>query len=375
MNRLHDNLTRAGKHPICATFADGARLLVLPEHGRLLGLYPDDADENFLWTNPALGDEASARAYFARPGWSNPGGDRTWLAPEIELFIGDVDRVFETYAVQSALDPGHWKVVAATAAAVSLVNETRVHLHRQNRDVGVRLTKTYSVAPNPLRDVAGLQVAGYTLATTLEVESQPGVPTRLGIWNLLQLPQPGTMWIPTRAPARPHVVFGAPAAGELTVTPGLVRWNMAPPGGDAKISLKPQPLTGRVGYLRASHDPRHTTRDPRHTTRGPRHTTHDTRHTTHETCDLVVREFSVGAERDYVDALWSPPHEAGWAFQSCCVRNGAECFNELEYHAPSVTARSGEAVIRDESRVWAFRGPRDAVARAARQLLGDDGIA
>ncbi len=349
MNRLHDNLTRAGKHPICATFADGARLLVLPEHGRLLGLYPDDADENFLWTNPALRDEASARAYFARRGWSNPGGDRTWLAPEIELFIGDVDRVFETYAVQSALDPGQWKVAAATAAEVRLVNETRVRLHRQNRDVGVRLTKTYSVAPNPLRDVAGLQVAGYTLATTLEVESQPGVPTRLGIWNLLQLPQPGTMWIPTRAPARPHVVFGAPAAGELTVTPGLVRWNMAPPGGDAKISLKPQPLTGRVGYSRASD------------TSGMQ--------------DLVVREFSVGAERDYVDALWAPPHEAGWAFQSCCVRNGAECFNELEYHAPAVTARSGEAVIRDESRVWAFRGPRDAVARAARQLLGDDGIA
>jgi hypothetical protein len=240
-------------------------------------------------------------------------------------------------------------VVAATATEVSLVNETRVRLQRQNRDVGVRLTKTYSVVPNPLRDVTGLQVAGYTLATTLEVESQPDVPTRLGIWNLLQLPQPGTMWIPTRAPARPHVVFGALTADELTVTPGLVRWNMAPPGGDAKISLKPQPLTGRVGYSRASDTP------------GMQ--------------DLVVREFSVGAERDYVDALWSPPHEAGWAFQACCVRNGAECFNELEYHVPAVTARSGGAVSRDESRVWAFRGPKESVVMAARQLLGDDGIA
>jgi hypothetical protein len=349
MNPLRRMLMHAGKRTESMSFPDGSRLLLLPEHGRLLGLYPADDDTNVLWTNPALATAASAETYFNRSGWSNPGGDRTWLAPEIELFIGDVDRLFETYAVQPALDPGHWKVVAATAAEVSLVNETRVHLHRQNRDVGVRLTKTYSVAPNPLRDVAGLQVAGYTLATTLEVESQPGVPTRLGIWNLLQLPQPGTMWIPTRAPARPHVVFGAPAAGELTVTPGLVRWNMAPPGGDAKISLKPQPLTGRVGYSRASD------------TSGMQ--------------DLVVREFSVGAERDYVDALWAPPHEAGWAFQACCVRNGAECFNELEYHAPAVTARSGEAVIRDESRVWAFRGPKELVALAARHLLGDDGIA
>jgi hypothetical protein len=347
-SNMMDSLTRIGMPPVVLDTPDGARLLLLPEHGRLLGLYPDDADENFLWTNPALGDEASARAYFARRGWLNPGGDRTWLAPEIELFIGDVDRVFETYAVPPALDPGQWKLEATSVSEVRLVNETRVRLHRQNRDVGVRLTKTYSVAPNPLRDVAGLQVAGYTLATTLEVESQPGVPTRLGIWNLLQLPQPGTMWIPTRAPARPHVVFGALSADELTVTPGLVRWNMAPPGGDAKISLKPPPLTGRVGYSRASDTP--------------------------GMHDLVVREFSVGAERDYVDALWAPPHEAGWAFQACCVRNGAECFNELEYHAPAVTARSGEAVIRDESRVWAFRGPKESVAMAARQLLGNDGI-
>ena len=344
-SNMMDSLTRIGMPPVVLDTPDGARLLVLPVGGRLLGLFPPGSDENFLWTNPSLGDEASARAYFARCGWPNPGGDRTWLAPEIELFIGDVKQAVQTYAVQPALDPGHWILESATAAGVSLVNETRVRLHRQNRDVGVRLAKTYSVVPNPLEDVIGLQVAGYTLATTLEVESQPGVPTRLGIWNLLQLPQPGTMWIPTRAPARPHVVFGALAADELTVTPGLVRWNMTPPGGDAKISLKPQPLTGRVGYSRASGTP--------------------------GMHDLVVREFSVGAERDYVDALWESPHEAGWAFQACCVRNGAECFNELEYHAAAVTARSGEAVIRDESRVWAFRGPKEAVAMAARQLLGN----
>jgi hypothetical protein len=347
MKTLSDTVTRAGKTPVPLAFPDGSRLLLLPEHGRLLGLYPDEAGENFLWTNPVLGDATLARAYFARAGWPNPGGDRTWLAPEIETFIGDVKRVFETYAVQSALDPGHWMLESATAGEVSLVNETRVRLHRQNRDVGVRLTKRYGAAANPLRDVAGLQYAGYTLATTLEVESQSDVPPRLGIWNLLQLPQPGAMLIQTRAPARPHVVFGAPAADELTVTPGRVRWNMAPPGGDAKISLKPQSLTGRAGHL----------------------------HETSGTCELVVREFAVGPERDYVDALWEPPHETGWAFQACCVRNGAERFNELEYHAPAAAARSGGAVSRDESRVWAFRGPRDAVTRAARQLLGGDGIA
>jgi len=344
MNPLRRTLMRAGKRTESMSFPDGSRLLLLPEHGRLLGLYPADDDANFLWTNPALATAESAEAYFRRGGWPNPGGDRTWLAPEIELFIGDLARSAHTYAVPAALDPGNWTLASATHTELRLTQATCLRLHRAKQDVRVRLEKVLRPTGNPLPD-AGLDYAGYSQATTLEVEPQPGVPTRLGIWNLLQLPQPGTIWIPTRAPARPHVVFGALAADELTETSSRVSWTMEPPGGDAKISLKPQVLTGRAGYLRETGMP--------------------------GIQDLVVRDFSVGAERDYVDALWESPHEAGWAFQACCVRNGAECFNELEYHVPAATAVAGCRVSRDESRVWAFRGPKEAVAMAARQLLGN----
>ena len=343
------NLTLAGKPPVLLAFPDGTRLLVLPFGGRLLGLFPPGSDENFLWTNPALATPESAAAWLRREGWPNPGGDRTWLAPEIDLFIGDLARPMESYVVPPALDPGCWTVVPGAGAELCLTNSAHAWLQRSRRKIGVDVSRSIRPATNPLRDTPlahrGLQYAGYTLITTLELEPVADAGIRLGIWNLLQLPSPGTMLIPTRAPARPHVVFGALAADELTVTPSLVRWNMAPPGGDAKIRLKPQPLTGLVGYRRASDTP------------GMQ--------------DLVVRFFSVGNERDYVDALWESPHEAGWAFQACCVRSGAECFNELEYHAPAVAARSGEAVIRDESRVWSFRGPKEAVAMAARQLLGN----
>lgn len=348
MNHLHDNLRHSGKHPIPLAFADGARLLVLPEHGRLIGLYPAEGDANFLWTNPALDAAESSRLYFSRAGWSNPGGDRTWLAPELDLFIGDPRRPFETYAVPSALDPGNWKPVSAMSAEVILENRTRLRLLRAGRDVDVRLVKTYTPAVNPLRgspaDGAGVQYAGYALATTLELDPPPGKPVRLGVWNLLQLPQPGTMLIPTHVPTRPHVVFGTPAAGELTEAPGHARWNMAPPGPDAKIGIKAKSLTGRAGHLRETGIP------------GIR--------------DLVVREFSVGDERDYVDALWEPPYETGWAFQACCVRNGGERFNELEYHAPAVSPETGLLSGRDESRVWAFRGSAEAIRKVASVLLG-----
>lgn len=344
---LIDNLKQAGKAPVSPAFPDGSRLLVLPENGRMLGLFMPGTDENVLWTNPALATAESAAAYFTRDGWPNPGGDRTWLAPELDLFIGDPARPLETYAVPPSLDPGNWRLSSATRMEVKLENRTELRLLRSGRAMGVRLTKTYSPATCPLRGASaappGLQYAGYTLVTTLELEPIADAAIRLGVWNLLQLPQPGEMLIPTRGTARPHVVFGSPAGGELTAEPNLVRWHMAPPGGDTKISIKAQALTGRAGYIRETG------------TAGIQ--------------DLVVREFPVGPERDYVDVLWEPPHEAGWAFQACCVRNGAERFNEMEYHVPAATTVAGRNVSRDESQVWAFRGPKEAVARAAGHLL------
>ncbi|MEI8080191.1 MAG: hypothetical protein WCH61_11260, partial [bacterium] len=86
--------------------------------------------------------------------------------------------------------------------------------------------------------------------------------------------------------------------------------------------------------------------------------------------NLVVRQFTVAPAGDYVDALWTDPNDTGWVFQACCVRSGAERFNELEYHAPAVRAEAGRNRATEESQLWAFRGPAAAIVEAARLLLG-----
>lgn len=358
MNWLYDNLIHAGKQPLPLTFADGSRLLVLPQSGRLLGLYPSGSEENFLWTNPAFATAQSAAEYFRRDGWPNPGGDRTWLAPEIELFIGDLGNPGATYAVPCALDPGKWTLTAATKAGVSMAQTTGLRLHRSKKDVSVRLEKVLRSVANPLPD-AGVDYAGYSQITTLEVDEPHRGEARLGIWNLLQLPSPGTMLIPVCTRTIPQKVFGAFAEGELDLSVSGVRWQMSSPGPDSKIALKAGALTGRVGYLCASDCCSKTTQGMP-----------DTGHNSPDTLDLVVREFTVVPEGDYVDALWDAPHETGWAFQACCVRNGPEQFNELEYHAATATTDDGRFISRDESRVWAFRGPSEVIRKAAFALLG-----
>lgn len=362
-------LERTCQPTVALTFGDGTRVLVRPQSGRVLGLYPSGSEDNFFWINRALASDMLAQDhfdpsgyleewmphlasdspsgdFFDQPGWINPGGDRTWLAPEIELFIEDLARPWETYAVQRALDPGSWRLASASESELALTNDTRVRLHRSGLEVGVRLSKNYRSAENPLQATslanAGLEYAGYTQTTTLEQEDVPGSTIRLGIWNLLQLPAPGVMLIPTSSAVQPGLVFGTLSNGEYQIEPRMVRWEMEEPGNNTKIAFKAQSLKGRAGYFR--------------------------KNVSDGTADLVVREFAVDPDGDYVDGLWDPSHETGWAFQACCVRQGDEQFNELEYHAAAPTGGAG--FRRDESRIWAFRGPENAIAEASAILLG-----
>ena len=151
MQELCQTLERACQPAVTLTFDDGSRALVRPESGRLLGLYPSGSEESFFWMNPALARSEHPEDLFEQPGWINPGGDRTWLAPEIKLFIEDLKRPWETYAVQRALDPGFWRMASGSESELTLTNDTRVRLHRSGQEVGVRLRKNYRAAANPLQ--------------------------------------------------------------------------------------------------------------------------------------------------------------------------------------------------------------------------------
>ncbi len=87
LRELVATLKAVGKSTEIYETDDGTRLLILPYGGRILGVYASGSEENFLWTNSALDSVESARAYYASDDWQNSGGDRTWLAPEVDFFF------------------------------------------------------------------------------------------------------------------------------------------------------------------------------------------------------------------------------------------------------------------------------------------------
>jgi hypothetical protein len=347
MKDLVAALRAVGKPPTTYQTPDGSRVLLLPYGGRVLGLFGPQSDENFYWTNPALRQAGTARAFFAQTGWPNSGGDRSWLAPEVDLFLPDYPKL-DRYVPQRTLDPGAYRLKTGVGA-LTLESRLDVQLSRLKQSVSLHIAKSFGPAPNPLRherdlDLSKVEYCGYTQNTALEwAGSKAGAPAQIGLWNLIQMPHGGELLIPTYSRNEPEHVFstvGRIAAKDLRIDEHLIRYRMCQKG-EHKLSLRAAPTCGRAAYLR---------REGRK-------------------WSLLVRNFLINPSGDYVDVLWNDPTWPGFAVQACNVNSGLGTFAELEYHVPAIGRGCGQARCQDAAQVWAFRGSKAAILEITRRLV------
>jgi len=346
MQKLVSVLEKAGKPAEVYKSPDGTRLLVLPHGGRVLGLFAPNSEENFYWTNPALAAPESARAFYASASWHNSGGDRTWLAPEVDVFLPafpDLTHYFQP----RQLDPGSFEV-EKDGAGLRLGSRFTLRLSRSKAELDLALAKSVAPAPNPLRyerglNLAGLEYAGYTQQTSLAIVNPRRKTGQVGLWNLVQMPHPGELLVPTYFKASPKIVFGSIPSEDLAGSDHLLRYRMRQLGAH-KLSIRAVATTGRVGYLFAQ---------------GGR-------------WSLIVRNFAVNPSGEYVDVPWTDPEDRGYSTQACNVNNELGSFNELEYHIPAVGGEGGPQRCEDTTQIWAFRGERPAIASVVHHLLSPE---
>jgi hypothetical protein len=346
MKQLIKVLNAAGKNTHVLTDSSAAAVLVSPYGGRVLGLFVGPDGGNLLWTNPALDHPDSARRFFENSQWHNTGGDRTWLAPEVDFFFPRFPDM-NYYVQPRQLDPGNYQVTQ-NEKTIHMCNELTIQSYRFGHQISLRITKSVSLAPNPLRHEVGLDscgkvaYAGYTLRTSLDILSA-GLPNHavVGIWQLLQMPHGGELIIPTYSRAEPRMYFGQIPPGDLAVSDHLVKYAMRAPGGQ-KIGVKASAVTGRAGYIYPQ---------------GNDHV-------------LIIRNFFVNPSDEYLDVPWDGLTEYGFAFQACNVNTDIGCFSELEYHCPVGFKQNQQLSCTDISQVWGFRGPLDKIKRIIQVLLG-----
>jgi len=305
---------------------DGA-VMVLPSHGRVLGLWSDREEENHFWTNPA---------FLASPDrdggeWENPGGHRIWIAPEREFFFTNLSDPFGTHFVPASIDPGRYRC-QVSSSEVLLESEGVAHAYASNKDVEFRVSRTIRVyGRSELEAMFGERcsaaAAGYEESAAVEFDCSPQVP--VGTWSLIQVPLGGKVSAATKNAGQHTVFFGEPdqmiERGRNTLTVEFPRSHK----GNFKIGLAPSAVSGRATYMQERPD---------------------------GAVLSLIKMFQIGEEGNYVDTPWTEPEKGGSAAQF--YYGGEFGFGELEAHSGSFETTGQRCTARLKVKVLAFSGNR-----------------
>jgi hypothetical protein len=344
---IDDVAARLREHDLESTvlvLPGGGQLLISRRGGRLMPFLP--TGEGALWLSPALADADRFTAFLRRDDW-NLGGERIWIAPEIQFTIRDRRDFWGSYALPAAMDPGAWTLEGPGEGGVVLRQEASLAAH--NLAAGTkRLAVERRVRPaaDPLRAgadaVDGVVFLGYEHDVVLRDLGDDAISAQA--WNLIQLIPGGWVLLPTLSavtprayfePVRAEHVVSTPDALELTIT-GAHRYKL---GVDARVHL------GRAAYLRRLDATR--------------------------AC-LIVRSFFNNPSSAYLEEPADRPGENGDSIHLYNDDGAAGGFGEVECYGPTVGgAAPRREVAADTTVLWIYVGERAGMVEVARRLLGE----
>ncbi len=340
--QLEASLKAAGEPVHVLAFDNGMRALFTQRGARMLGLFPSAEDANLLWTHPALNDAESFRRFAAAGEW-NLGGERCWIAPEIQYNVADRRDFWNTLHVPPQMDPGHYHLTA-TGDTVRFESELTLTAHNlATGDKRLRVERAVRPASSPVPVPEGVLFAGLAHAASLtELDSAP---IASEIWDLVQIPAGGTLFIPTSGALQVSRYFGEPAADAISAVDGCLRIGLTG-ARQYKVGYQALSVAGRMGYWRILPDGR---------------------------ASLLVRSFWNDPANLYAE---EPPDLPGRTGHSIHVYNdggefgGAERFAEMECTGHTIGRQTGVNSSTDIFHLWVYVGPVESLRPLAHAYLG-----
>lgn len=329
-------LEAAGEAYHILALQQGMSALITQRGARVLGVFPTPDAPNLFWTNPAAWGSPDHLRQFTAAGHWNLGGERCWIAPEIQYNVPDRRDFWGTITVPPAIDPGHYSL-SATADGIcweQAITLTAYNLASGEKQLHVR--RTIQPITNPLPEIAGVQYAGYEQVATLTEQNQ--TPILSEIWNLVQLNAGGTLFIPCIGEVAASDYFGHAPAALWQATDQQLR--IAITGQQRfKVGYKSICMTGRMGYWHQLPDGQ---------------------------AYLLVRNFFNNPASLYAE---EPPDSPGEKGHSVHVYNDdSGGFGEME--CSGQTIGNGRSTSTDSFSLWIYVGDPAGIAQAAAQLLG-----
>ena len=334
MKQLYESLKQAGQEPVVLD----NKILVLPFAGRVLGLYPD-GEKNQFWVNESLSDGETAGSFFNGEGWLNIGGDRTWIAPEMETHTSDMEHYPDNIDVPKAVDPGSYMVKEADDKSITLESVMNVNFHQSMMLIKLNLKKrVVMMDDSPVALPEHVEFAGYYLNSSLTIIEPVTGPVRPGLWNLIQVTGGGEIFVPVKPGVRPRAFIGSP---EFSLEGNLITCRVDT-NASFKFSVKAGHSKGLMVYCSTENDP----------------------------ASLVVRKFKVEDEVLYADYPCLDPDDDGYMTEIYVDDGMYGGFGELEYHSPAIDIGKGKEEVNDSSETWAFSGSAGAIKELCDFILG-----
>ena len=343
LERLEENNLPYGVLPL----QNGLSIVITQRGGRILGPYLSQKSEGFFWMSDVWSRPESFREFLKSGNW-NLGGDRVWIAPEIQYGVRDRTDYWGTAHQPEEIDPGHYALEKAgpsqwrlaqdmTLSAYNLASgQKQLHLERLIRPVADSLSNVgaYSAL------IDGVLFAGYEQVVTLTEGQLDDIVSEA--WSLIQLNPGGELLIPASPPVEITDYYTPIDESLYSRHPNHLRLKVTG-RRQYKVGLKAAHTFGRLGYFNHLADGR---------------------------AYLVVRNYFNNPSVPYCE---EPDSRVGCRGHSIHVYNdGGQFggFGELEANLQTIGGETGRSASTDALVLWLYVGASDRVKAIALHLLG-----
>ncbi len=329
------------------TLQNDVSIIISQRGGRIFGPFLSPESESIFWINKALANPDSFNEFLNSGDW-NLGGERIWIAPEIQYLVRDRSDFWGSVQVPEQMDPGQYALDRPKPNQWRLSQS--LTLEAYNLATGqkeLNLEKLINQVEDPLRHLSnyqalieGVTFAGYEQVVSL-VENKPDDIVSEA-WNLIQLNPGGRLLIP----ASPYVEFSdyfEPIDDNYqTIHANHVSLKIS---GDRryKVGYKAAHVFGRLAYFNHFDDGR---------------------------AYLIVRNFFNNPAVSYVEEPAGWPGRRGHSIHVYNDGGDLGGFGELECNGQTMGGVTGRSSSTDQFVLWLYVGASDQVKKLAVYLLG-----
>jgi hypothetical protein len=348
MRQLCHTMDDCGLKYAVVQLAQGYTLVVMEYGGRLFGPFADEDAPSITWISDGLSSLENFKE-FQKKGLWNPGGDRIWITPEFPFFTKNRADFFNSYTVQSGMDPADYHITD-DGGQVQLSTDISVSLfEHQYRNKKMYLEKTIRSCQNPLRHIQNKNLKetlffGYEQEILLRDET-PDSPMEMEIWDVCQINPGGKILIPYFG-ALDYVDYYNPMTKEIFQDKSGYAAVTIHSTKEHKIGFKSANTIGRGGYLNRLED---------------------------GTWYLFIKNFFNDPSSSYIKEPYNKPGQTGCSFFVYInggPNDGYGGFGEFENTGRTMGGRTGRPQTTDTILYWYFLGTPQALAGIAQTLLG-----